>query len=142
MLLARPDLNVKSIRGNVGTRVNKVINGDYDAAVLAAAGLTRIGLDEHINEFLPFETMLPAPAQGALGVQCRAGDERVLGFLRAIDCLDVRTAVLAERTFLHALGGGCSTPVGALAGKQNGDCLLYTSPSPRDLSTSRMPSSA
>ncbi len=128
LLMRRPDLNVQSIRGNVGTRVNKVVHGDYDAAILAAAGLLRINLDDHITEFLPIGTMLPAPGQGALGVQCRAGDMQVLEFLDKVDCLDVRRAVSAERTFLHALGGGCSTPVGALGNSQretgNGELLM------------------
>ncbi len=113
LLMQRPDLNVQSIRGNVGTRVDKVVDGEFDAAVLAAAGLTRIGLEEHITEFLPAGIMLPAPGQGALAVQCRAGDTRVLELLAQIDCWDVRQSVSTERTFLHALDGGCSTPVGA-----------------------------
>ena len=115
LLALRSDLQVKSIRGNVGTRVSKVLNGDYEAAVLAAAGLTRIGLESHITDYLDFGRMLPAPGQGALGVQCRAADARVLGLLEAVNNEEVRRAVSAERTFLHALGGGCSTPVGALA---------------------------
>lgn len=115
LLMKRPDLNVQSIRGNVGTRVSKVLNGHYDAAVLAAAGLLRIGLESTITEFLSTGIMLPAPGQGALGVQCRVGDARVLGFLEQVDCLDVRRAVSAERAFLHTLGGGCSTPVGAFS---------------------------
>ncbi|MEZ4730617.1 MAG: hydroxymethylbilane synthase [Caldilineaceae bacterium] len=111
----RPDLLIRSIRGNVDTRVRKVLNGDYDAAVLALAGLERLGLDEHITERLTLAVMLPAPGQGALAVQCRADDQAILALLAAIDEGAVRAAVTAERAFLHGLGGGCSAPVAAYA---------------------------
>ncbi len=124
LLAARPDLQIRSIRGNVGTRVSKVIDGDYDAAVLAAAGLTRLGLDEQISQWLPLETMLPAPGQGALAVQCRADDSTTLRLLEAIDQPKVRACVTAERSFLHHLDGGCSTPVAAYASQPNGDLHL------------------
>jgi hydroxymethylbilane synthase len=109
----RPDLDVRSIRGNVETRIRKVHEGQYDATILAAAGVTRLGLDEHIAEWLSLETMLPAPGQGALAVQCRAGDAETLRLLAAIHQPEVAAAVTAERAFLHALGGGCATPVAA-----------------------------
>ena len=80
---------------------------------MAAAGVIRLGLDEHIAEWLPLETMLPAPGQGALGVQCRADDTETLELLAAIHQPDVAATVMAERAFLHALGGGCATPVAA-----------------------------
>ncbi|MFN8492940.1 MAG: hydroxymethylbilane synthase [Caldilineaceae bacterium] len=115
LLLARPDLQIKSIRGNVGTRVRKVLDGDYDATVLAAAGLERLGLSDAVTEKLSLEVMLPAPGQGALAVQCRAEDKATLALLAAIDDVDVRAAVTAERQFLHDLGGGCSAPVAAYA---------------------------
>ena len=115
LLAYRPDLQVKPIRGNVDTRIRKAVNGQYDAIILAAAGVTRLGLDEHITQYLPFDIMLPAPGQGALGIQSRADDEDTLHFLRAIDDTSTRLAVTAERAFLAALGGGCSLPVGALA---------------------------
>lgn len=111
----RPDLTICSIRGNVDTRVRKVLNGDYDAAVLALAGLERLGLVDHITERLALEVMLPAPGQGALAVQCRADDQATLALLAAIDDAAVRAAVTAERAFLHGLGGGCSAPVAAYA---------------------------
>jgi hydroxymethylbilane synthase len=115
LLALRPDLKIQSIRGNVGTRISKVVAGDYDAAVLAAAGLTRLGLDGHITQWLPLTTMLPAPGQGALAVQCRADDSGTLKLLQAIDQPEIRVCVLAERSFLYHLDGGCSTPAAAYA---------------------------
>lgn len=115
LLAARPDLQIQSIRGNVGTRVRKVLEGDYDAAVLAAAGITRLGLDDHITQWLPLTTMLPAPGQGVLAIQCRADDEATLHLLQAIDQPEIRACVMAERSFLYHLAGGCSTPVAAYA---------------------------
>lgn len=111
----RPDLDVQPIRGNVDTRVRKVHDGTYDAAVMAAAGLERLGLTDHIAEYLSLDVMLPAAGQGALAVQCRAGDTQVLALLAAIDNEADRMATRAERTFLSALGGGCSTPIAAYA---------------------------
>ena len=115
LLALRPDLQVRSIRGNVDTRIRKVLQGEYDAAVLAGAGLARLGLTDHIVEWLPPEVMLPAPGQGALAVQCRADDAAVLALLAALDEPAVRGATTAERTFLAALGGGCSAPIAASA---------------------------
>jgi len=115
----RPDLQIKSIRGNVETRIRKVEEGQYDAAVMAAAGLTRLGLESHIASYLPYARMLPAPGQGALGIQCRAGDTRVQAFLELLNDIDTAMAVQAERAFLLALGGGCSIPVGAYAWLEN-----------------------
>lgn len=115
LLALRPGLEVRSIRGNVDTRVRKVREGEYDAVVLAAAGVRRLGLEGAVSEWLPAEAMLPAPGQGALAVQCRDGDERVLALLAAIDDLSTRAETEAERSFLRALGGGCSAPVGAQA---------------------------
>ncbi len=111
----RSDLDVQPIRGNVDTRVRKVHDGTYDAAVMAAAGLERLGLTDHIAEYLSLDVMLPAAGQGALAVQCRAGDMRILALLAAIDNEADRVATRAERTFLSALGGGCSTPIAAYA---------------------------
>jgi hydroxymethylbilane synthase len=111
----RPDLEVRSIRGNVDTRVRKVREGEFDAAVLAAAGIRRLSLEDAVTEWLPGETMLPAPGQGALAVQCRAGDEAVLALLAAIDDPATRAATTAERVFLRDLGAGCTAPVAAYA---------------------------
>ena len=115
LLANRSDIQVKSIRGNVGTRVRKALAGEYDAAVLAAAGITRLGLDEHITDWFSLNAMLPAPGQGALGVQCRADDAATLRLLAAIDQPQVRACVTAERSFLYHLDSGCSTPVAAYA---------------------------
>jgi hydroxymethylbilane synthase len=120
----RPDLDVRSIRGNVETRIRKVHDGQYDATILAAAGVTRLGLEEHVAEWLPLETMLPAPGQGALAVQCRADDAETLRLLSAIHQPEVAAAVTAERAFLHALGGGCATPVAAYAVWEDGRLQL------------------
>jgi len=115
LLARRPDLKIESIRGNVDTRIRKAREGQYDAIILAAAGLLRLGLEDVITQYLPMDFMLPAPGQGALAVQCRADDEGTLRYLQAVDHRDTRAAVQAERTFLSALGGGCSLPVGAYA---------------------------
>jgi len=119
-LAQRPDLNVQPLRGNVDTRVRKALSGEYEAIILAGAGVTRLGLENKITEWLPLEIMLPAPGQGALAVQCRVDDTDTLSYLSVIDHLATRQAVLAERTFLAELGGGCSLPVGAYAHPING----------------------
>ena len=115
LLAARPDLRILPLRGNVDTRLRKAAQGDYDAIVLAAAGVLRLGLAEHIREFLPFDVMLPAPGQGALAIQCRADDDAVRALLAPLDDPATRAAVTAERAFLAALGGGCSAPIAAYA---------------------------
>ncbi|MEK7326974.1 MAG: hydroxymethylbilane synthase [Chloroflexota bacterium] len=115
LLAARPDLTLLPLRGNVDTRVRKAMNGEYDAIVLAAAGVIRLGLQNHITVHLSFEEMLPAPGQGAMAVQCRAGDTAARELLSVIDDPAARAAVTAERAFLKALGGGCSAPVAAYA---------------------------
>jgi hydroxymethylbilane synthase len=111
----RPDLAIHPLRGNVPTRVQRVTGGELDAIVLARAGLVRLCLDTHVTEVFPSEMMLPAPAQGALAVQCRTGETDLVHLLAALDDAPTRRAVIAERTLLHALGGGCSVPVGAVA---------------------------
>jgi hydroxymethylbilane synthase len=111
----RPGLEIRSIRGNVDTRIRKVADGEYDAAVLAAAGIRRLGLDDVVTEWLSEETMLPAPGQGALAVQCREGDRPVLALLDELDDAPARAETTAERAFLRALGGGCAAPVAAFA---------------------------
>ena len=92
LLAVRPDLQIRPLRGNVDTRVRKALEGQYDAVVLAGAGLVRLGLTEYISQWLPLEVMLPAPGQGALAVQCRADDEATLSLLAAIDDLATRAA--------------------------------------------------
>jgi hydroxymethylbilane synthase len=118
----RPDLTVLPVRGNVDTRIRKALQGEYDAVVLAAAGIERLDLKQHVSEYISFEIMLPAPGQGALAVQCRADDSELLELLRPIHHLATFRAVSAERAFLAALGGGCAAPVAAFA-KENGALL-------------------
>jgi hydroxymethylbilane synthase len=115
LLAARPDLGTESLRGNVDTRLRKAFEGQYDAIILAGAGLTRLGLGSHVTEWLSLDVMLPAPGQGALAVQCRADDETTLGLLAALDDRSTRNTVTAERAFLSGLGGGCAIPVAAYA---------------------------
>jgi hydroxymethylbilane synthase len=127
ILAYRPNLKIEPIRGNVDTRVRKLFEGQYDAIVLAQAGISRLGLDDHITQILPIEIMLPAPGQGALAVQCRKDDLEILGYLSALEDQRTRDAVEAERTFLGALGGGCSLPIGAYAENLNGELRMQAS---------------
>ncbi len=115
ILAHRPDLVVRPIRGNVDTRIRKAREGQYDAIVLAAAGVIRLGLEDAVTQYLPLDIMLPAPGQGVLGVQCRADDERTLALLAAVEDPAARAAAWAERAFLAGLGGGCAIPVAAYA---------------------------
>lgn len=123
LLHYRRDLAIVPIRGNVETRIQKMMSGAVDAIVLAAAGLQRLGLDNQISSFLPLGVMLPAPGQGALAVQCRADDTKMRSLLAPLDCPDTRSATTAERIFLQALGGGCMTPVAAYAQGVDGGML-------------------
>jgi hydroxymethylbilane synthase len=115
LLAIRPDLQIAALRGNVDTRVRKALQGEYDAIILAGAGLIRLGLDRHVTEWIPAEVMLPAPGQAAMAVQCRADDPSTLELLKPLDDVPTRKAVTAERAFLNGLGGGCAVPVAALA---------------------------
>jgi hydroxymethylbilane synthase len=124
LLARRPDLTILPLRGNVDTRLRKLEAGDYDAIVLAAAGLVRLGLERRITETFPLEWMLPAPGQGALAVQCRAADAQTLELLSAIHDQPTHAAVSAERAFLAGLGGGCSLPVGAFAERVDANTIL------------------
>jgi hydroxymethylbilane synthase len=114
ILGVRPDLTFEDIRGNIETRLTKLEHNEIDAVVLAAAGLHRLGLSSRITGYLDPETVLPAPCQGALGVECRANDSEILSILAAIDNHDVRICVDTERTFIAVLGMGCHMPVAAL----------------------------
>jgi hydroxymethylbilane synthase len=115
VLALRPDLDVQPLRGNVDTRLRKLHAGEYDAVVLATAGLSRLGLDQHIAaRFAPGE-MVPACGQGALAIQCRADDAAVRARLQALGDPRAAAAVEAERAFNQRLGGSCRTPIGAHA---------------------------
>lgn len=115
ILALRPDLEVQSIRGNVPTRIEKVRRGDFDAIVIAAAGVIRLGLAEFVTQWLSLEEMLPAPGQGALAVACREADPVINAMLAEIHEPSVARCTSAERGVLAALGGGCSAPVAAWA---------------------------
>lgn len=111
----RPDLMFEDLRGNVPTRVRKLTEGQFDAVVLARAGLFRLGLLPPDAHELPFEILLPAPAQGALGIQTRSDDTRVRQLVGVLEDSEARLAVTAERALLNRLEGGCLVPVGAFA---------------------------
>ncbi|MBI2183687.1 MAG: hydroxymethylbilane synthase [Thaumarchaeota archaeon] len=113
LLAHRPDLVVEEIHGNIETRIRKMRKNGFDAIVLASAGLIRLGLQHRISEYLPIEIMLPAPGQGALAIQMRKNDSRMLSVVRPIEAPLVRAAVEAERAFAEKLGGGCNLPVAA-----------------------------
>lgn len=113
ILARRPDLKIMDLRGNVDTRLRKLEAGQYDAIVLAAAGLHRLGLADRITEYLSPDVLMPAPGQGALAVETRADDAETLTLLARLDHAPTRTSVTAERTLLMTLGGGCQLPVGA-----------------------------
>jgi hydroxymethylbilane synthase len=122
ILHRRPDFKVESLRGNVDTRLRKLDEGQYDAIVLAAAGLKRLGHGDRISETLSFDASLPAIGQGALGLECRADDAEVRALLQPLDDPASAAAVRCERAFLERLQGGCQTPIAAHA-TMNGDRL-------------------
>lgn len=126
LLALRPDLQLLDIRGNVPTRVEKLLKEDslYDAIVLAAAGLERLGLQRHINVVFALGQMVSAAGQGALAIQCRA-EKASLAFLEPLSDRESAQATEAERAFLNALGGGCSLPVGAYAAVKDGAIHLW-----------------
>ncbi len=112
---ARPDLQPVELRGNVDTRLRKLAAGEVDAAIMAAAGILRMGWADRISAYLPVDTFVPPPGQGALGIECRAGDAVMLSLLQRVDDHDVVAEVETERAFLRAVGGGCQSPIGAYA---------------------------
>lgn len=114
LLAMRPDLEVQGIRGNLDTRIQSVERGDFDAIVLAAAGLERLGWTDRIHQYLDPGGWLPAPAQGALAVVVREGDDEHLSLVRSLDHPPSRAGVTAERAVMHHLKAGCQLPVGAL----------------------------
>lgn len=124
LLIHRPDLRVAEIRGNVDTRLRKLHDGQYDAVILAAAGLHRLGLLHRATEILDPDVMLPAPAQGALAIQARADDDATLALLQPLNDPATQAAVTAERDFLRALGGGCRVPIAAYASAEDGRLVL------------------
>jgi hydroxymethylbilane synthase len=119
-----PALQVSGVRGNVGTRVAKLERGDFDALVMAAAGLKRLGLADRIACILPTERFLPAPAQGALAIETRAGDERIKSLIAGLEHAATRAATLAERMVSRALGGSCQVALAAYAETESGGLRL------------------
>ena len=120
----RPDLNIIDLRGNVNTRLQKLDNGDYDAIILAAAGLKRLGLEDRITETLSPEISLPAIGQGAVGIECRVNDEWVNELLAPLNDRDTAIRVRAERSLNHRLQGGCQVPIAGYAELAHGVILL------------------
>ncbi len=111
----RPDLQIHPLRGNVDTRLRKLERDEYDAIILASAGLRRLGKTELIRQIIPAEIMCPAAGQGALGIEIRQGDEKIRELLKFLDDPGARAATSCERALLHSLGGGCQVPIGAFA---------------------------
>lgn len=124
LLERRPDLQIGTVRGNVNTRLAKLDAGEFDALVLAAAGLKRLGLGARIRECFEPQHMLPAVGQGVMGIECRAGAPAVLDIIRAVDDLDASIRVRAERGVTTRLGGGCHVPMAAYA-VRDGRGALY-----------------
>jgi hydroxymethylbilane synthase len=120
----RPDLQVVTFRGNVQSRLRKLEEGIVDATLLAQAGLNRLDMAHVATETLSIEQMLPAVAQGAIGIECREGDSRVLDYLAPLACADTMACVTAERAVLAALDGSCRTPIAALATLKDGSISL------------------
>lgn len=115
LLNLRPDLNVAELRGNVPTRIQKYLDSDWDAIILARAGVERLGLEEHISSVIPVDMMLPAVGQGALGIQTREGDTSTHEIVQCLHDQLIFAAVSAERAFLRELQGGCQVPIAAHA---------------------------
>ncbi|VEB21949.1 hydroxymethylbilane synthase [Avibacterium volantium] len=133
----RPDLNIQSLRGNVGTRLSKLDNGDYDAIILASAGLIRLGMADRIASFIDTETSLPAAGQGAVGIECRTDDVETQQLLAPLADAETTACVLAERAMNNHLQGGCQVPIAgyavirdnqlylkALVGKTDGSLII------------------
>jgi hydroxymethylbilane synthase len=125
VLKARPDINIKWIRGNIETRIRKLHEEDYDAIILAASGLKRAGHDQGIvTEYLEPELVVPAVGQGALAIECREDDQEIREILNKINDSYTTRTVTAERTFLHLLDGGCQVPIGGYAYLEEDDVIL------------------
>lgn len=121
----RPDLQIKQLRGNIHTRLNKLKNEDYDAILLAAAGLKRVGLESEITEYLDPKKFPPAPAQGVLHIQCREDNEEIKTILKSIHNEDIEKVVVIEREFSKIFDGGCHTPMGCYS-EISGDVITFS----------------
>jgi len=116
----RPDLEIEPLRGNVDTRLRKLVSGDYGAIILAAAGLNRLGKKEFVRQVIPVETMCPAAGQGALAIEIRTGDAAIAQHVKFLDNANARASTTCERALLKKLGGGCQVPIGAFAEIRDG----------------------
>ena len=136
--LLRPDLVISPIRGNVDTRIKKIQQGNLDGIILAAAGLNRLGLHDKIAYLFPVEEMVPAIGQGALAIEIRTDDDSTRRLVKPVDDPATRSCTLAERRFLHEMGGGCDVPMGAHASIEN-DKATFTAfvAGPRSLQLAR-----
>lgn len=127
LLVKRPDLNIKWIRGNVDTRLEKLETEDYDAIILAAAGLSRLGwTSDTVTEFLSDEVCVPAVGQGALSIECREDDHELLALFEKFTCKNTDRAVRAERSFLDKMEGGCQVPIAGYAFINEQDEIVLT----------------
>jgi hydroxymethylbilane synthase len=124
LLHLRPDLDIRELRGNVDTRLRKVEGGEYDAIVLAKAGLDRLGWGQRISETFAPEVFMPAVGQGAIAVETRLGDNQAGELVEKLDDAETRSAIIAERALLKALQGGCQVPIGAWARIERGEMVL------------------
>jgi hydroxymethylbilane synthase len=120
----RPDLEMADVRGNVDTRLRKLASGEFDAVVLALAGLKRLGVADKVTQVLDTDVMLPAVGQGAIGIETRTDDRRASELVAALDDAETRACVTAERALLHELQGGCQVPLGAWARLAGGELHL------------------
>lgn len=120
LLAMRPDLKIEQLRGNVDTRLRKLDEGQYDAIILAAAGIKRLGRSERIAELIGQDVILPAIGQGAIGIECREADARVRDLIEPLRHRDTDICVRSERSFLRKLEGGCQVPIAAYATLENG----------------------
>ncbi len=124
LMQVRPDLKIFPLRGNVDTRVRKLEEGEYDAIILAAAGLTRLGKTQLVKQVIPVDVMCSAAGQGALGIEIRKGDVRMREILAFLNDSKARAATICERALLNQLGGGCQVPIGAYAEVKDGTIHL------------------
>lgn len=136
----RPDATIIDLRGNIDTRLRKAESAEYDAVILAAAGLARMGWEDRITEYLPIDRFVPSPGQGALAIETRAEPDPAYALARALDHRDVSLAVRLEREFLRAMGGGCTTPIGAHAVIDGEAVTLWAMIAAEDGSTMRQES--
>ncbi len=124
LLALRPDLHMETLRGNVNTRLSRLDRQDFDAIILAAAGLKRLTLESRIQSFLDVEQSLPAPGQGALGIECRKNDPAILQWIQCLHHETTSVCVAAERAMCEHLNGGCHTPIAAFAAINNNQIML------------------